>query len=171
MKICIVSDSHDHGKLLASAVEAAAAQGAQAVIHCGDVIGSNTLRGLQHIGLPVHVVHGNNVGDVMAMTRLAAEPGSVVRYYGNDAQIEIAGRRIFAVHYPHIAEGMAATGAWDLVCCGHSHRADIAHVRNVRGGATLLVNPGTVAGLSAPATYALGDLATLEFVIEQVPQH
>jgi hypothetical protein len=90
------------------------------------------------------------MGDFMAMTRLAAKPGGVVRYYGNDAQLEIAGRRIFAVHYPHIAEGMAATGAWDLVCCGHSHRAGIAHVRNVRGGATLLVNPGTVAGLSAP---------------------
>jgi len=169
MKICIVSDSHDHGGLLAAAVQAAASQGAQAVIHCGDVIGSNTLHSLQHIGLPVHVVHGNNIGDVMAMARLAAEAGSVVRYYGNDAQLEIAGRRIFAVHYPHVAEGMAATGAWDLVCCGHSHRADITHVRNVRGGTTLLVNPGTVAGLSAPATYALGDLATLEFVIEQVP--
>jgi len=35
----------------------------------------------------------------------------------------------------------------------------------------MLVNPGTVAGLSAPATYALGDLTTLEFSIEQVSQH
>lgn len=32
----------------------------------------------------------------------------------------------------------------------------------------MLVNPGTVAGLSAPATYAIGDLATLEFTIEGV---
>jgi hypothetical protein len=56
------------------------------------------------------------------------------------------------------------------VCCGHSHKAAIERVGNVGGGATLLVNPGTVAGLSASATYALGDLATLEFVIEQVPQ-
>ena len=169
MKICIVSDSHDHSGLLAAAVKAAAEQGAQAVIHCGDVIGANTLRALQGIGLPVHVVHGNNIGDIVAMTRLAAEPGSVVRYHGNDAQLEIAGRKVFAVHYPHIAEGMAATGKWDLVCCGHSHQALIARIRNVKGGETLLVNPGTVAGLSAPPTYALGDLATLEFSIEQVP--
>lgn len=170
MKICIVSDSHDHGGLLAAAVNAAAVQGAQAVIHCGDVIGPNTLRALQSIGLPVHVVHGNNMGDVLAMKRLAAEPGSVVRYHGNDAQLEIAGRRVYAVHYPHIAQGMAATGEWDLVCCGHSHRALIARIRNVRGGETLLINPGTVAGLSAPATYAIGDLATLEFSIGQVPR-
>lgn len=168
MIICIVSDSHDHSVLLATAVKAAAARGAQAVIHCGDVIGPNTLRALQCIGLPVHVVHGNNVGDILAMTRLAAEPGSVVRYHGNDAQLEIAGRKIFAVHYPHIAEGMATTGEWDLVCCGHSHRALIARRSNIKGGETLLVNPGTVAGLSAPATYAFGDLATLEFTIEAV---
>jgi len=170
MKICIISDSHDHGGLLAAAVEAAAAQGAREVIHCGDVIGPNTLRGLQRFGLPIHVVHGNNLGDAVAMMRLAAAPGSMVRYYGNDAQLVIADRRIFAIHYPHIAQGMAATGKWDLVCCGHSHKAEIEHVKNVKGGATLLVNPGTVAGLSAPATYALGDLATLEFSIERVPQ-
>lgn len=168
MKICIVSDSHDHSQLLAAAVKSAAAQGAQAVIHCGDVIGPNTLRALQAFGLPVHVVHGNNMGDVMAMMRLAAEPGSVVRYHGNDAQLEIAGRRIFAVHYPHVAHGMAATGEWDIACCGHSHRALITHVRTVKGGETLLINPGTVAGLSAPATYAIGDLATLAFSIENV---
>lgn len=170
MKICIVSDSHDRSELLAAAVETAAGQGAQAVIHCGDVIGPNALRGLQRFGLTVHVVHGNNLGDVVAMAQLAAAAGSVIRYHGHDAQLEIAGRKVFAVHYPHIAEGMAATGKWDLVCCGHSHKADIARIRNVRGGETLLVNPGTVAGISAPATYALGDLVTLEFMIERVPQ-
>lgn len=169
MKICIVSDSHDHSQLLAAAVAAAAAQGVQAVIHCGDVIGPNTLRALQRFGLPVHVVHGNNLGDVVAMTRLAAEPDSVVTYHGNDAQIELDGRRIYAVHYPHIARGMATTGDWDLVCCGHSHKAVVERVRNVTGGATLMVNPGTIAGISAPATYALGDLTTLQFNIKLVP--
>jgi predicted phosphodiesterase len=44
MKICIVSDSHDRGPLLAKAVEAAKADGAEAVIHCGDIIGGNTLK-------------------------------------------------------------------------------------------------------------------------------
>src|SRR6476646_9523065 len=38
MKICIVSDSHDRAPMLASAVAAAKAEGAEAVIHCGDVI-------------------------------------------------------------------------------------------------------------------------------------
>lgn len=164
MKICIVSDSHDRADALAAAVETAQAQGAQAVIHCGDIIGANTLRGLQRFGLPVHAVHGNNLGDFMALTRLAAQPDSVLRYYGDHADIELAGKRIFVTHYPHIARGMACTGDYDLVCCGHSHEALIEPVDNVRGGRTLMVNPGTIAGIGgAPATYAIGDLRTGEF--------
>jgi uncharacterized protein len=49
------------------------------------------------------------------------------------------------------------------VCCGHSHVANIEHVRNVKDGMTWLVNPGTVAGLAAPATWILADLASLQF--------
>ena len=61
---------------------------------------------------------------------------------------------------------MACTGDYDLVCCGHSHKPEIAQQANVKGGETWLVNPGTVAGLGAPAaTWVLGDLATMEFAI------
>ncbi len=42
MKICIVSDSHDRAPMLAAAVTAAKQAGAEAVIHCGDVIGAMT---------------------------------------------------------------------------------------------------------------------------------
>lgn len=169
MKICVVSDSHDRAQLLAAAVTAAKGAGAVAVVHCGDVIGPNTLRGLQPLGLPVHVIHGNNIGDTVAMAKLACQAGSVIHYHGQDARLELGGRRVFVVHYPDYGEAMAATGQWDLVCCGHSHRAEIKRVKNVNGGETLLVNPGTVAGLSAPATYALGNLDTLNFEILPVP--
>jgi uncharacterized protein len=33
----------------------------------------------------------------------------------------------------------------------------------VKGGTTWLVNPGTVAGLSAPATWIAGDLDAMRF--------
>jgi predicted phosphodiesterase len=58
---------------------------------------------------------------------------------------------------------MACTGDWDLVCCGHSHRAEARQVPNVKGGRSWLVNPGTVAGLAAPATWVLGDLEAMRF--------
>jgi len=69
MKICIVSDSHDRAEPLAAAVNHAKAAGAQAVIHCGDLIGANTLRASKKLGVPMHVVHGNNLGDAMTMQK------------------------------------------------------------------------------------------------------
>ena len=163
MKICIVSDSHDRAEPLAQAVKDAKARGAEAVIHCGDLIGTQTLRGALAVGLPLHVIHGNNIGDTTSLARWARESAGKLQYHGPDARLELAGRRVFVVHYPEYGYAMACTGEWDLVCCGHSHVAGVEQVANVKGGKTWLVNPGTVAGLAAPATWALGDLAAMRF--------
>ncbi len=165
MLLCIVSDSHDRAEPLAEAVRIAAAEGAETVIHCGDVIGTQTLRSALSVGLPLHVIHGNNLGDVVSLSRWARESNGRLQYHGADARLDLAGRRVFVVHYPDYAYGMACTGDWDLVCCGHSHNARVDRVANVKNGSTLLVNPGTVAGLAAPRTWILGDLATMRFEI------
>lgn len=170
MKICIVSDSHDRAEPLAAAVTAAQAAGAQAVIHCGDLIGAQTLRASIKLGLPLHVVHGNNLGDPIAMHNLVMKSAGLLTYYGLDATLKFAGRRIFVTHYPHLSHGMACTGDYDLVCCGHSHSAAITEQPNIKGGRTLLVNPGTVAGIDAPGidaqcTWILGDLKHMTFEI------
>jgi len=170
MKLCIVSDSHDNRPLLTAAVSDAKVRGARAVLHCGDVVAPTALRPLQRLGLPVHVIHGNNMGDTYAMLQLAQEPESVIHYHGQDAGLELAGRRIFIVHYPHYAQALATTGEWDIVCCGHDHRPAIRAVDTVRGAKTLLLNPGTVAGIGPQATYIFGDLASMEFEILDVPQ-
>jgi putative phosphoesterase len=163
MKICIVSDSHDRAEALAQAVQQAKGQGAEAVIHCGDVIGTQTLRAALAVGLPMHVIHGNNLGDPVSLSRWARESKGQLHYHGPDARLELSGRKIFVVHYPEYGYAMACTGDWDLVCCGHSHVAGVSQVANVKGGKTWLVNPGTVAGLAAPATWALADLAAMRF--------
>jgi hypothetical protein len=41
----------------------------------------------------------------------------------------------------------------------------VEQVANVKGGKSWLVNPGTVAGLAAPATWALGDLESMRFEV------
>ncbi len=168
MKVCIVSDSHDRGEPLAQAVQHAKAQGAEAVIHCGDLIGTQTLRQTLALGLPVHIIHGNNIGDPQSLHRWAAESQGQLRYHGADARIEIGGRRVFVVHYDDYGYAMACTGHWDLVCCGHSHRAEVRQVAGVDGKSTWLVNPGTVAGLAAPSTWVLGDLAAMSFEIQEL---
>jgi putative phosphoesterase len=168
MKICILSDSHDNREYLEAAVRAASAAGAEAVLHCGDVVSPSTLEVIRPFGLPVHVIHGNNTGDLYMLGRIASSAAGQVHYYGQDAGISLGGRRIFMVHYPHYARAMATTGDWDLVCCGHDHKVNIETIDNIAGEQTLLVNPGTVGGIKAPATYVMGDLDTMEFTTCQV---
>ena len=168
MKVCIVSDSHDRAEALAQAVREAKARGAEAVIHCGDLIGAQSLKPALAQGLPIHLIHGNNIGDAQALHRLAAASAGRLSYHGVDARIELAGRRIFVVHYDDYGYAMACTGHWHLVCCGHSHRAEVRQVASVNGPPTWLVNPGTVAGLAAPATWVMGDLAALHFELHEL---
>ena len=169
LKICIVSDSHDHREPLAAAVAEAKALGARAVLHCGDLVAPSTLHAIIRLELPIHLIHGNNAGDVFHLSRLAQEPANRVQYYGQDGSLVMAQRRIFIVHYPHYAKAMALTGDYDLVCNGHEHHAVVERIRNIKGGVTLRIDPGTVAGVSAPATYVFGDLQTLEFETRPVP--
>ncbi|HET9580007.1 MAG TPA: metallophosphoesterase family protein [Usitatibacter sp.] len=163
MKIGIVSDSHDRADLLARAVREAKEHGAELIVHCGDLIGAQTVRASLKVGLPVHLIHGNNVGDVQMLHQVARASEGLLHYHGGDARLDLGGRRVFVVHYPEYGHAMACTGNWDVVCCGHSHVAATDSVANVKGGATWLVNPGTVAGLAAPPTWVLGDLGTMAF--------
>lgn len=168
MKICIVSDSHDRAPALVAAVASAKEDGAMAVVHCGDIIGANTLRAAMDLHLPLHVVHGNNLGDPLALAQLGNRSAGRLFYYGADADIQLAGRRIFATHLPEHGRAQACTGDFDLVCCGHTHEARVQTQANIKGGSTWLVNPGTVAGLGAPATWMMADLAAMQFEIRRL---
>lgn len=169
MKVCILSDSHDHIPLLDAAVAEAKSEGVEAVLHCGDLVAPSTLHCLQKYDLPVHVIHGNNTGDLYNLARLANREGSNIHYHGMDAGVELAGRRIFLVHYPHYARAMAATGDWDLVCCGHSHKYKYEELANIKGGKTLLINPGTIGGVGrSPATYVIADLEGMKFEVREI---
>jgi len=171
MKVCIVSDSHDHIPLLDAAVAEAKQAGAEAVLHCGDVVAPSTLKCLRKHELPVHVIHGNNTGDLYALSKISHLKDSIFQYHGMDAGIELCGKKIFIVHYPHYAIAMASTGDWDLVCCGHTHKVSIEEKKNCKGGITHLVNPGTIGGVSEDrATYILGDLDNMTFEVHEIPK-
>lgn len=169
MKICLVSDSHDHRRLLQSAVEDAKAHGAEVILHCGDLVAPSTLHSITTFGLPIHVIHGNNTGDLYYLSRIAYESKGQIHYHGQDASLTLAGKKIFLVHYPHYAKAMAATGEYDVVCNGHEHKARIEQLDNLKGGKTLRLDPGTVAGIGSKPTYILGDLDQMKFEIRDVP--
>jgi len=169
MKICILSDSHDNIPLLCAAVVEAKQQGAEAVLHCGDIVAPSTLDKLSPYGLPIYAIHGNNTGDLFMLAKLSYRPNSLIHYYGQKADFTLAGRRICLVHYPRYARAMAATGDYDLVCCGHSHLTLLETVTNLKHTHTVICNPGTVGGVRGiPATYVLGNLDTMTFEILSV---
>ena len=168
MLVCILSDSHDHIPLLRKAVNQAKEQGAEIILHCGDVVAPSTLKAVLDVDLPIYAIHGNNTGDMYMLSRIAHGSEGKLHYYGQDASFNLADRRIFIVHYPHYAKAMAATGDYDLVCCGHSHKVQIEWINNVSGGKTLLCNPGTVGGVGAKPTYLMGDLDDMQFSLCEV---
>ncbi|MBU1215082.1 MAG: metallophosphatase family protein [Gammaproteobacteria bacterium] len=175
MKICIVSDSHDRSEALVHAITIAKDEGAQAVIHCGDLIGANTLRASLKLGLPIHAVHGNNLGDIAALYRMMMKNSGVFTYHGAEAELELCGRRIFVTHMPNHGHAFACTGDYDLVCHGHSHTAHVGLQRHVKDGECWLVNPGSVAGIDAPGinaipTWISGDLSDMTFEIRQLAE-
>jgi len=163
MLIAILSDVHDNIWKLAEVLEDAQGRGVQAALFCGDLCAPFTLKQIgEGIPGPVHVVLGNNDGDVLLLSRIADGLENVT-LHGPFAIFQLEGRRIALNHYPPLARDQALSGQYDLVCYGHDHEA---HVERV--GATLLVDPGEVMGRLGPSSYAVYDTDTGQAKLVQV---
>ena len=163
MKIAILSDTHDNIWALQAAMPRIAA--AEATIHCGDLCSPFILKELGEglAGKPLHIVWGNNEGDVLLMTRVAAQFSNIT-LHGALAELTLEGTRIAVNHYPEIAHGLAASGKYDVVCFGHNHTAS-----QERMGQCLLLNPGEVMGLMGRRTLAILETRTRTAEFIEVP--
>lgn len=155
MHVAILSDIHDNIWKLAQVLDDIDRAGAGALIFCGDLCAPFTLKQIgEGFHGPVHVVQGNNDGDMLLLSRVAHTLNNVT-LHGPFAYLELDGRQVAINHYPEIARDQALTGRYDLVCHGHDHEAHIEQV-----GQALLVNPGEVMGRFGRSTYALYDTRT-----------
>ncbi len=152
MKLAVLSDIHDNIWKLEAALPWVAA--AEAVLFCGDLCSPFTLDRLARgaADRPLHVVWGNNEGDVRLMLKVTAGLGNLT-LHGQLAELDFDGLRVAVNHYPEIARRLAESGAYDLVCYGHDHQA---HEERLAGG-TLLLNPGEIMGMYGRSTLALFD--------------
>lgn len=141
MLIAILSDSHDHIPNLHRAVLAANREGAEMLIHCGDLISPFMLPRLHAFNGPVHLIYGNNAGDQHIISSRCETMFANISHHGLQGEVEIAGMRICFIHYPDTARALALTGDYDIVCCGHNHVA-----AEERFGRCLLINPGDLLG-------------------------
>lgn len=154
MRIAIFSDIHDNIWTLQAALRWV--QDADALICCGDLCSPFMIDRLANgFSGPIHIVFGNNDGDRFRMTQNAARFAHV-KLWGEFAAIppELTdGRRFAVTHWPVLAEPLAASGLYDVVCYGHDHQ-----LAQRRVGATLVINPGELmGGLTGSATFVAYD--------------
>ena len=141
MRVAILSDIHDNVWSLGAALGAISE--ADILICCGDLCSPFVIhqlgRGFQN---PIHIVFGNNDGDMFRITANAANY-SQIQIHGHFFHGNIGGKNVAVNHYDNIARAIAAGGQFDVVCFGHNHIFEVARV-----GSTLAINPGSIMGAS-----------------------
>lgn len=160
MKIAVLSDTHDNIWKL----ERALLQMGEAslLIHCGDLCSPFVVNRIGEFsdGRPVHIVWGNNEGDIRLICQVVSEYPNI-QLHGAFAEIEVEGIKIAVNHYPEIARLLATSGQYQLVCYGHDHTAH-TEVKDD----CIILNPGELMGLYGKTTFAFFDILTrkVEFI-------
>jgi uncharacterized protein len=151
MRIGILSDTHDQVARTTSAVGLLVAEGAEILIHCGDLTGPEVV---EECGvLPSYYVFGNNDFDTDGLRRAIRSAGGTSLEWGGVLDVE--GRRIAVTHGDSRKEirRLVALNP-DYLLFGHFHVTT-----DRREGPTRWINPGAL-HRAATWTVALLDLKT-----------
>ena len=137
MNLGIVSDTHGHLENTLNAVRMLQSFSVDVVIHCGD-IGSTEIPAL-FTKWQSHFVFGNVDRDESELRMAIERAGGIC--HGRFGTLELSDLRIAFLHSDDGAlfDTTVASTDWDLVCYGHTHRAEHHMVNN-----TLVLNPGAI---------------------------
>jgi putative phosphoesterase len=151
MLIGIISDTHDQVARTTAAVALLVAEGAERLIHCGDL---TTPAVVYECGvLPSYYVFGNNDFDEDDLRRAMRAVGGTCLEQGGELTLD--GRRIAVTHGDSTHElRRLASARPDYLLSGHTH-----HHHDERDGPTRWINPGALHRATA-WTVALLDLET-----------
>jgi putative phosphoesterase len=161
MQIGILSDTHNNTENLQAALQIFKQKDIHTLVHCGDVTRIEIVPLLAGFRVIYLAGNGDNLWGEIRRMLLELNPES---YGGLVFSGEMAGVKIAAAHghVEGVVDGLATSGEYDYVFCGHSHRH-----KDVRIGSTRLINPGALGGLKVePRSICLLDLdsALAEFV-------
>lgn len=136
MRIGILSDTHDRVERTALAVQLLIAQGAEALIHCGDLTSAAVVA--ECSALPCYYVFGNNDFDESELSLAMTRGGG--HCLGKGGEFMLGGRRIAVTHGDSTREirRLAALGP-DYLMFGHTHMP-----ADTKQGATRYINPGAL---------------------------
>ena len=135
MKIGLLSDTHKKTAYAQSAVDHLVGEGAEFLIHCGDIVKEEMLLQLKNSGLRYLAVYGNNdahLVEVHNRYNLVQEP----HYF------KLAGTKFKLMHLPFY---MSADS--EIILFGHTHTFE-CDFKN----ASLFLNPGEVCARSKPVS-------------------
>lgn len=162
MKLLIISDIHDNLPNLDKCLDWAFSHKAKAMLCCGDVTNSDTLRHLaQKFKGSVYIVRGNaEIFDRSELKQYAniADGGKIGRW-------SIADLTIGACHEPYLIDKVREKGSCDFIFYGHTHEPWIE-----KRGNTVVANPGTLSGMFSRATFAVLYTETRELRLERVEE-
>ena len=163
MKIAIFSDTHDNIWRLDEALSMM--ESADVMIHCGDLCSPFVIKHIGEAakGRPVHIVWGNNEGDMQLICDVASRYPNI-ELHGSLAELKVGRVKMAANHYPEMAMALASSGSYDLVCYGHTHAVSQEWV-----GDCLLLNPGELMGLNGKVTFAWFDTESRLIEIVELP--
>lgn len=162
MNIAVMSDSHDNIWNLRKALEIIQKEQTAMIIHCGDFVAPFMLKELDACGIPVHGVFGNNDGDQYLLTKLSLTTLFHITLHGIVGQIDADGFSVGFTHQGIVGEALAAGGAFQMVCMGHSHEYLLKQAGN-----TLLLNPGEIMGKDGWPGFCFVD--TIKGSVRRVP--
>jgi putative phosphoesterase len=156
--LAVVSDTHGQVEFARRAVRLLEPFQPICLIHCGD-IGSPAIPSL-FANFEAHYVLGN-VDHYDEPTLAAAIQTAGQKFAGRFGQMTILGKKIAWLHGDdeRLLQQTIASGRYDLVCSGHTHRQEQRSV-----GKTLALNPGALFRAN-PRTCAVVDLADLSVTV------
>jgi len=160
MKVGVVADTHDHLDAIRRAVEIFNDEGIELLIHAGDFVAPFTEQPFRMLNAPLVGIFGNNDGDKLLLKEKYRENG-VGELYEDPHEFELATKKIIVTHRPKIVKALVASGVYDVIIYGHTHKAEIEHTSGKSGthGQVWIINPGECCGyITRRETVALLDL-------------
>lgn len=145
MKIGIISDTHTKVKKAARAIETLVRDGAEFIVHAGDIVELETLEILQKSSLKYVAVYGNND------SHLALHHGSF-NLVQEPHYFKMADTKFKLMHLPFYMSPDA-----DVIISGHTHEFSSEFINN-----TLFLNSGEVCARNKPVS----EWAMLEIIEE-----
>ncbi|NOZ25248.1 MAG: metallophosphoesterase [Nitrospirae bacterium] len=153
MLVGLISDTHDNVDRIAEAVSVFNEKGVSLVIHAGDFTSPFSLKPFGDLKADFVGIYGNNDGD-----KLLLRDRSKGRIHRQPHKFTFADKRIIVMHEPDLVDDLAASGHFDLIVYGHTHRAEVQRIDD-----TLVVNPGEAGHwLYGKATVAVVDIGRME---------